>query len=161
MNYRDYFAAERAESFLFIAVGVIALAVGAWMALSVRKGFALGLAAPLIAVALIQLVVGTTVALRSPQDAARVERILSVERPRIASEEIPRMQVVMKNFLTYRYVEMALILAGLALMFGPLSGDVWRGAGIGLFIQASLMLALDFFAERRGAAYLDWLAKQA
>jgi len=160
MPYRAYFAAERAESFLFIAVGVVALLVGLWLVFFVRKGFALGLAAPLIAVALIQLVVGTTVALRSPQDAVRVERILSVEKPRIASEEIPRMQVVMKNFLTYRYVEIALILVGLLLMFGPLSGDVWRGAGIGLFIQASLMLALDFFAERRGGEYLDWLARQ-
>ena len=161
MAYRAYFAAERAESFLFIAAGIIALSVGLWMALSVRKAFALGLAGPLVAVALIQLAVGTTVALRSPPDAARVEHILAAERPRLKSEEIPRMVVVMQNFRTYRAVEIALILVGLLLMFGPLPGDIWRGAGIGLFIQASLTLALDFFAERRGSEYLDWLTRQA
>ena len=37
------------------------------------------------------------------------------------------------------------------------AGSVRRGAGIGLFVQAGLMLALDFFAERRGTSYLDWL----
>ena len=32
-----------------------------------------------------------------------------------------------------------------------------KGIGIGLFIQAALMLSLDFFAEKRGHEYLNYL----
>jgi hypothetical protein len=34
---------------------------------------------------------------------------------------------------------------------------IWKGIGLGLFIQASFMLLLDFFAENRGKTYLEFL----
>jgi hypothetical protein len=33
----------------------------------------------------------------------------------------------------------------------------WRGLGLGLFMQASIVLCLDFFAERRGHIYVLYL----
>ena len=36
----------------------------------------------------------------------------------------------------------------------------WRGVGLGLALQAGLMLLLDLFAEARGSTYLDWLMAQ-
>ena len=35
-----------------------------------------------------------------------------------------------------------------------------KGLGIGLSIQSLLMLILDFFAEKRGHMYLDFLKEQ-
>lgn len=65
------------------------------------------------------------------------------------------MNVVMKNFIMYRYAEMALMLLGLLLFFLLPNQTLWKGIGIGLFMQASLMLSLDYFAEKRGAEYLQ------
>jgi hypothetical protein len=65
------------------------------------------------------------------------------------------MEVVMKNFLIYRYVEIALLLVGVLLLFT--TKGFWQGVGIGLFIQASLMLSLDYFAEQRGKVYVEVL----
>ncbi len=153
----DYFGAERAESLFFIAVGALALAASFvfwfWLKAPVWRGAAW----PLALVAAIQLTVGTTVYLRSPVDAARVEQIVAREPSRIRSEEIPRMQAVMNKFVAYRWLEAALLAMGFLLVWRAAAGTMWRGVGWGLAIQAGLMLQLDFFAERRGDVYLQWL----
>lgn len=154
----SYFDAERAESVLFIAIGALALVASAYFLFFRRQRFWRGLALPLAAVALIQLTVGTTVFLRSPEDDARVHAALQSDRAHIAAIEIPRMQVVARNFVVYRWVEIGLLLAGVAAFFAARSSSLLRGAGIGLALQAGLMLALDLFAERRADVYLRWLS---
>jgi len=43
------------------------------------------------------------------------------------------------------------------LMYSSMNDTFWRGIGLGLFIQASIVLSLDFFAERRGHIYIVYL----
>lgn len=62
----------------------------------------------------------------------------------------------MKNFAIYKWVEIALILIGIIMFFfQPMT--IWKGIGLGLFIQASFMLQLDLFAESREKTYLEYL----
>jgi len=150
----DYFNAEKFESLFFIGVGIIAIALGIYFWFIVKEPLYKGIAIPIILVALIQITVGTTVYLRSPKDILKVENMLENEHSKIQTEEIPRMNVVMKNFVIYRYVEITLMILGLILFFYFPSQTFWKGLGIGLFIQASLMLSLDYFAEIRGTEYL-------
>jgi hypothetical protein len=75
----------------------------------------------------------------------------------IKTLEIPRMEKVLNNFVIYRYVEIALIILGIILMYSSMNDTIWRGIGLGLFIQASIVLSLDFFAERRGHIYFVYL----
>ena len=112
---------------------------------------------PLVTVALVQIVVGSTVWHRSPKDIERVQKIVKEEPTRIRTEEIPRMIVVLKNFKIYRYVEIFLIAFGIICMFGFGTHQFMKGLGFGLFIQASIMLSLDFFAERRAEHYFGFL----
>ncbi len=76
------------------------------------------------------------------------------------TQELPRMETVMKNFVIYRWVEIAFILIGVGLIFlfrtNP-DRSFWYGLGIALAIQAFLMLGADFFAERRGGVYTEEL----
>jgi phosphate/sulfate permease len=154
---RNYFTAEKNESILFIVIGVTAFLVSIYFLLSVKKIFHSGMAYPIMAIALIQIIVGSSVYIRSPKDIARVEQMISSDKTKIGSEEIPRMDVVMKNFIAYRWIEIALIISGLILMFAFANNDLLKGIGIGLFIQSSIMLSLDFFAEKRGMEYLNYL----
>jgi hypothetical protein len=50
-----------------------------------------------------------------------------------------------------------LVVMGIALFlyFQPMT--LWKGIGLGLAIQSSFMLFLDYFAESRGKVYLDYL----
>ncbi len=156
-NIQIYFKAERAESLVFIAIGLLAFAAGIYFVMSVKKPFYMGMAWPLIIIALIQLFVGGAVFIRSPKDIVRVEKMVSTNQNAIATEEIPRMETVMKNFTIYRWVEMALAAVGLILILTQASGSTSKGIGTGLFIQSLLMLGADYFAEKRGHIYLDWL----
>jgi hypothetical protein len=72
------------------------------------------------------------------------------------------MKTVMKNFIIYRWVEIAFIIAGLVLSFLFRSNpdkSFWYGFGIALAIQAIIMLGADYFAEKRGKMYVNELEK--
>jgi hypothetical protein len=153
----SYFDAERAESLFFIGVGALALAACAWVVVARRPAFFKGMALSLAIVALIQLAVGITVFVRSPQDDARVHAALQADRAHIAAVEVPRMQAVVRNFVLYRWIELTLLLVGAVLVARARRGSAVRGAGLGLALQAALMLALDLVAERRAATYLEFL----
>jgi hypothetical protein len=67
------------------------------------------------------------------------------------------MEKVIKNFVLYRYFEIVMIFSGLILMYSLPNCDFWRGFGSGLFMQCFILLSLDFFAEKRGHVYLNYL----
>lgn len=152
-----YFNAEKYESVLFVLVGFVAIIFATYFFLKVKQPFYNGMAYPLILVALIQLTVGGSVYLRSPKDILRVNQIVQTDKAKIQTEEIPRMRTVMKNFAIYKWVEIALIIVSIIMFFFFQPMTIWKGVGLGLFIQASFMLLLDFFAESRGKIYLEYL----
>ena len=152
-----YFNGEKGESYIFILIGVIALAMALYFFFALKTSFWKGVALPFIIVALLEFVVGYTIVTRSPKDIARVEIFIQKEPQSIKTLEIPRMEKVLNNFVMYRYVEIALIILGIILMYSSMNDTFWRGIGLGLFIQASIVLSLDFFAERRGHIYIVYL----
>jgi hypothetical protein len=152
-----YFNAEKYESVLFVFVGLVAIGFATYFFIKVKQPFYNGMAYPLIAVALIQIVVGSTVYFRSPKDIARVSQMVQTEKAKIQSEEIPRMETVMQKFGSYKWIEIILLLAGIIMYFYFAPTTFYKGLGLGLAIQASFMLFLDFFAESRGKTYLEYL----
>ena len=152
-----YFNAEKQESLLFILVGIAAIAFASYFLIKNKPSFYKGMAYPLIAIALVQITVGTSVYFRSPKDIMRVNEIVKTDRTRIQSEEIPRMEAVARNFEVYRWVEIGLLAVGIVLFFYFQPMTVWKGVGLGISIQAGFMLLLDFFAESRGKEYLEFL----
>jgi hypothetical protein len=152
-----YFNAEKYESVLFVLVGIIAIVIATYFFVKVKQPFYNGMAYPLVVVALIQIIAGSSVYFRSPKDIARVNEIVQTNKVKIKAEEIPRMKLVMENFDIYRWVEIVLLVTGLIMFFYFQSMTFWKGIGLGLFIQAGFMLLLDFFAESRGKIYLEYL----
>ncbi|EPP0044749.1 hypothetical protein ACUJJB_001905 [Pseudomonas aeruginosa] len=150
-----YISAERTGGLLFVIVGVLAIGSAIW---GWQHGpFWRGAAWPLAAVALIQISVGITYLLRSPADLHRVQHIVAQEQERIAEEEVPRMQAVLKSYAISLRIEIAILAVGLALLMLATRGSSWQGAGFGLTVQAGLVLLLDSLAERRAQTYLEWL----
>jgi len=151
-----YFDAEKFESIFFVFAGIIAIILACYFIFVLKKPFQNGIAFSIAAIALIQIVVGTSVFFRSPKDFDRVNQLIQTDKATIQSEEIPRMMVVMKNFTLYKYIEIALILAGIGLLF-LFRNDIIKGIGLGLAIQSLIMLLLDFIAAARGDVYLRFL----
>ena len=155
----DYFGAEKDESLLFIAVGVVACGVAVWLW---SQGHRLKtMAFPLVAVALIQVVVGGSVYFRTDSQVAQLQQKLSASPAELKTIETARMEQVMQRFVTYKRIEIALILLGICLMSFLRRSDIAVGIGSGLLIQAAFMLCLDLFAESRGEDYLKALTQLA
>lgn len=158
---KTYFTEEKIESFFFIVIGLISIILSLIFWFVIKYSFYNGLAYPLLIVGIIQLVVGTTVYIRSPKDIVRVEQIIKNEPSKIKTKELPRMEMVMKNFEIYKTIEIGLLVIGLALLilFFKSSQTFWKGVGLGLLIQAALMLILDLLAEDRASKFIDELIK--
>ena len=160
-----YFTAEKQESLLFLIVGIIAviLAVVFWFFIKSNPNFFKGAAIPLLAIGLIQMVVGYSVYSRTDKQKADIAYNIGMEPVNYVKQtELPRMKTVMKNFVIYRWVEIAFIITGLVLIFlFRLNADktFWYGFGIALAIQAVIMLGADYFAEQRGKVYTNELNK--
>ncbi len=153
-----YFAAERAESWLFIAIGVVAISFAVYLLWRHGNAVSKGLAIPLIAVGLIQIVVGGTVAIRTPAQAAALIAQQARDPAAFKREELARMAPVMANFRTYMWIEVAFILVGLALTL-TMQNPFFLGIGMGMLVQGALMLPADITAQARGSVYQAAVAR--
>jgi hypothetical protein len=160
-----YFIAEKQESLLFLIVGIMAivLAVVFWFFIKSNPNFFKGAAIPLLAIGLIQIIVGYSVYSRTDKQKANIAYNIGMEPVAYVKQtEQPRMKIVMKNFIIYRWIEIAFIITGIILIFLYRSNpdkSVWYGFGIALTIQAIIMLGADYFAEKRGEIYAAELEK--
>jgi MFS family permease len=154
-NIEKYFNAEKAESFVFMAIGIIAIAIAVYFWLSQKPALYKGMAYPLVAVGLLLAVVGGTVALRANTHRIRNVYAFDMNPQELKEKELPRMQKVMRAFVVYRYIEIALIIIGIAMYFFLTGSATLKGVGLGLIIMASAALAADFFAEKRGHIYYN------
>ena len=104
----DYFLAEKQESLIFLAVGLLPTGIGVWLWMNGHR--LKSMAYPLVAIALLQMVVGATVYLRTDTQLATLSAQLQANPAAFKAEETTRMQTVMKNFSVYKAVEMLLLL---------------------------------------------------
>lgn len=147
-----YFSAEKRESLLFLLVGVAAIAASVvlWRTGSPYRGMGY----PLAAIALIQLVVGSTVHFRTDNQVRDLHQRLATDPPAYAAAELSRMTTVRRSFTIYKGIEIALLAAGIAGTFLFRDRQTLYAASIGLIVQSPLMLVLDLFAERRADVYM-------
>jgi hypothetical protein len=146
-----YFGAEKFESLMFIVVGALTIALA--LVLLRRRSRLRGMAIPLVAVALIQAVVGTTVYLRSDTQIARLQQQAREAPQAFKNEEAARMRSVIANFELYRRIEIGLLALGMAIVVLLRNREFWFAFGLGLVLQSGFMLALDHFAQARAHEY--------
>lgn len=148
-----YLSAEKHESLLFLAIGMAAL-IASWLIYRHAARYK-GMIGPLVAIAAIQIVVGGTVFLRTDVQLAELQRKRIVAPAAFKAEEGRRMSGVMRNFGLYKAIEATLLGVGIVLGAALRRRAYWHAFGLGLALQAAVMLALDFVAESRGQHYLD------
>lgn len=152
-----YFAGERAESLLFLAVGLVACVVASVAVWRRRDPLLVGLAVPLALVGLIQVGVGATIYARTPGQVASLQALFAADPAAFKVEEGARMQAVRSAFAVYKGLELAFIVVGLALAVPRTRRRFWRGVGLGMLLQGALMLPADLAAEGRADTYMKAL----
>jgi len=154
-----YFDAERFGALLFLLAGALAIALA--LLLLRRRSSLRGMAVPLIAVALIQLGVGVTVWQRSPAQAAALVQQWREAPAAFQHAEQTRMRAVIADLRRYRNLELGLLALGMATVVLLRNRALWFAFGLGLVLQAGLLLALDHFAQTRAQAYVEALQRHS
>lgn len=150
---KSYFAAEKSESLFFLILGFVAISFSIYGWVKWNEAFYKGIAIPMILIACIQVVVGGTVYFRTDRQLGTLTELYQTNREEFRNQEIPRMDVVMKNFNIYKKIEIAFVLIGILLIVTMRIRAFWLGVGVGMLMQGAVMLALDIFAEQRGEKY--------
>ena len=163
-DIEKYFIAEKQESLLFLGIGIAAIIIALLGVFVWKTQFWKGASIPFILIAALQIIAGFTVYNRSDADRIRVVYALTMNPDDLKEKELPRMETVNKNFVIYRYVEIALLLVGvvlIALYKNNIDKQFIYGIAVALAIQAALMLGADFFAEKRALIYTAQLKEMA
>ena len=106
----SYFTAEKQESLIFLTIGLVAIGISVWLWINGHR--LKSMAYPLVAVALLQILVGASVYLRTDSQVSALSAQLQTNPAALKAEETTRMQTVMTNFSIYKAVEMLLLIVG-------------------------------------------------
>ena len=133
MNHMsDYFVAEKQESVIFIVVGLLAIGFSLWLWMNGHR--LKYMAYPLVVIALMQIVVGGTVYLRTDSQVSTLSAQLQVNPAALKAEETARMETVMKNFSIYKGIEILLLIIGVGIIAFMQRHDMAAGIGVGLVL---------------------------
>jgi len=121
-----------------------------------KTPFYKGAAIPLLVIGLVQLAASIPVYKNSDTSRKRYVYAYDMNPAQIKNEELPRMTSVLKKFAIIKWVEIVLLVTGLALIYYNRSQPekaFWYGLGLTLTLQVLLMLFADNSAERRAKKY--------
>lgn len=146
----SYFAAERFQGFFWLGVGVVLLAVGAWLLLGRSEyrhaGWPLGI------LALVEIAVGVTTIFNDGRVAGLLEKLAQGETA-LASAEAARMQGMAVAFVVMKIVEASFFVSGAVMVLTVPARSAWYAVAVGLIIQGGAALTLESIAARRNANY--------
>jgi len=157
---QSYFQAEKQGGFVAIAIGIAACSVGGGVLLKSGSPFYTGLSIIMVLIGIIQLMVGATVARRSDLQSDDLEKLLAESPAEFRALEGPRMTAVLRNFVRIKWLEILFIVLGLIMILLNQEFNFSKGLGAGMFAQGLFMLLFDFFAEKRGKEYAEFVKTQ-
>jgi hypothetical protein len=147
-----YFNGEKNAGLFLAAIGVVVV-VGAAVLVRARPDYR-SLAITLGLLAVIEIAIGAGLYLKTDPQVGRLRAQLDANAATFYADEGARMTRVQRNFVAIEYVEVVLILVSAIVAVVRKDSHAVTGVALGLLINASLLLAFDLLAERRGAAYL-------
>ncbi len=159
-DIEKYFAAEKAESVVFILWGVAAIIIGLILLIWFRNAFNKGFVIPFGIVAMLHILVGASVFARADNQRINNVYAMDMDPASLRNEEVPRMEKVIKSFVVLRWTELSLFIVAVVLIMvyrTQPEKSLYFGIGVGLCIQAAMTLILDFFAEKRAHEYCQGL----
>jgi len=155
-NITLYFNDEKLQCLIGAIVSVILIAASVYF-LFLQKPMLKGIAYTVIPLSTLLIIICVGVIFRTPKDIKRVTKF-QIETPqKIQTEEIPRMEKVMKSFNIIKNVELVLLAIGLVILVVFWKNEQLRGIGIGIIIMSISLYTFDHIAEARGENYIRFL----
>ncbi|MFN3999422.1 DUF6992 family protein [Algoriphagus sp.] len=155
-NIIKYFSGEKLQCSIGILIGLMGLGLSVYF-IYLNKVVFKGVAFAFIPLSILLLVICVGIVIRTPKDVKRVGTYYEIEPSKMQTEELPRMEKVMKIFPVAKMVEIGFIIVGIFLVLVFMKNDLLKGIGIGLIIQGVMLFGFDHFAESRAKIYFEFL----
>lgn len=150
-----YFTGEKHGAIALMILGGVALT--ACLVLVATKSDYRAMAIPVGLVALLQVVIGVGLYVRTDPQVDALVAQHTAEPAAMVAAETARMDTVMRSFEIIKIVELVLIVVGVGLTHAFAHRPAIHAVGVGLIIQATVMLVFDLTAERRAVPYVEAL----
>ena len=150
-----YFNLEKQGGMLICFNGLLAFfGAGYFLCGYSQSSFYIGMAWPLLIVAVVQIIAGAYIYWKSPKDIERVEGYFNNDAIRLKSDELVRIKKVINSFVRYVRMQVFICIVGvLMIIFTHDGSNLLMGIGVGLLVQGGIMLMFDYLAERRAGEY--------
>lgn len=168
-DIEQYFLSEKNTGVFLLIAGAIAIIVALVFLLFIKPSIYKGIAIPLIAIGIAQVVMGY--AAYSKSDKQRIDNVYAFDMnpDKLKSVELPRMQKALGSIKLFLGVELAVLAAGIILIImnkqyaepAASTKAIWFGAGIGLAIQALVFFSVDLFVLNKSRTYTSALEQFA
>jgi len=154
-----YFDGEKYAGLLLAAIALASLAAAIVMYRASHELRAFALTIAIVSAA--ELALGAGLYARTGAQTNRLVQQLANDPNAFYSAEVQRMDRVQRNFVVIEYVELSIIIAAAIIAVSLKHRAGLTGVALGLLIPASMLLAFDIIAERRGAEYVSALVAGA
>jgi hypothetical protein len=150
-----YFQGEKDGALWLLAIGLAGAAFGFW-AWRTLPQFRM-MAIPIGLIALAELAIGGGLYARTDKQVAQLRTDLAQDHAVARGVELKRIEGVNTTFKTIEIIEAILIVAGVAMAMAFRARPTVTAVGLGILLQATVLLIFDSIAEHRANIYTDWL----
>jgi hypothetical protein len=155
-SIEKYFEGEKLQCTIGLVISILFIALSIYF-LFLQKPFYKGIAYSSLPLALLLLTICVAVVYRTPNDIRRVSAYYSTDQQKMLTDELPRMEKVMKNFSVIKKVEIVFFAIGLLLLILFWKNELVRGIAAGLMVQGIVLFLFDYYAAIRGETYFQFL----
>ncbi len=155
-NIVNYFNGERIQCLIGLILSMALISVAVYF-LFLQNTFFKGIAFSVLPLSVLLTAICLGVIVRVPSDINRVTTYYQSAPENIQTEEVPRMEKVMRNFSIIKKVELGIFIGGILLALFFWNKDLIKGLAFGLIAQGLMLYLFDHIAEFRGKAYMEFL----
>lgn len=159
-DIEHYFLAEKNMGLFFLILGILAVVTACTFFFAGKTAWARGFVIPLAIIGILQSISGAHIFRKSDGNRKELVYAYDMNPEKLRTVEYPRMQKLMRSFVTIKWTEFALIGIAIFLFFwfsGARQNFFWRGFAVALFLQMAISLTGDIVSEKRASVYMTKL----
>ena len=162
-QFDAYLRAERRTGVFLLAWGILTCAVAGWAYGHWQGDLLQALLFSTCMLSLVQARAGIRRLLIARRLKRELHPIVEIAPPTFAAQELPRLERREQAALTRRFFEQALLIMGLCFALAGglrISGQFLLGAGLGLCVQAAVLLTVTLTSQWRDSIFRNEIERE-
>jgi hypothetical protein len=154
---KKFYSAQKAQSLLFIVLGILAIILSVYTLLGPIKTINWGFGIPFGIMGLFQIWLGINTLSKTKHELEFALNASKNNSTEIKDIEMVKISNLKKNYLFKNYFFLGLNGIAIILLLGFGTYSTLKGLGLALFVQSLIHISSLYFEKNRTETYLKWL----